>query len=935
MNSARHRFGLFALSLLGVLAWFWWNTNHNASSNFLPRHAPAGWILYPTPPDTTMRQAVPLWTSFQRHFELRVKPAGATLELRGFRDACVIINNRELPVASPREGNWKNGFTTEVSEYLQPGTNQLRIVVTNHSGPPALWAVLRTPELTLATDPAWSASLVGAAWQPATVAGHRRALRPGNPLYGGETAGESVRCIWPVWLIFLAMVTAGVFAWRQVSAAPRLIKYSTSPHAEWWFFGGVSLMLVILLANNLPQLPGLFGFDTDGHTEFIRYVQERGQLPLASEGWQMYQPPLYYLLTVGLLEVVGLSTADPASTLVLRALSGLIGLANLALVFLCLRRLFPRDRGAQVLGLFFAALLPAQLCLAHYITNEGLAAMLATATLYFTLRTLQTATPPGWLYGATGGCLGLAMLAKFSTVVLVPFVFGLLLWRALPAAPGEKAMKWRGLGLALAACALVCGWHFLRVWLRFGNPLVGNWSPESGFAWWQENGFTTPNYFLSFGRALTSPLFSGFDSLWNGLYSTLWADGLCSGGARIGFRPPWNYSLMVAGVWLALVPSALIVTGFVALLWRWLRQPGWETVLWPGLLAAYGLAIATMTLRVPSYAQAKAVYALAALLPLGVCLLTGLEIIGRGRPLLRRISIAFFLVWGMNSYVSLWIRSGTAETHLTRAVNDADEGRPAEALAAADRALAIAPESSTAAAVRCAALRSLGQPAEAKQQAEAALGRHPHDADLLLELATLAAGGGDNSAAAILAGQAADTEPDHPQARHNAALWNFQAGRMDDAILHAREALRIRFAEPATHFVLGSAWATRGNYPEALTHLRLARQFKPDWPLVLNELAWRLAIGPRVDLRDGPAAVLLAERACQLTGHQQPQYIGTLAAAYAEAGQFPDAIAAAESARDLARANGQEEIARRNEQLLELYRAGKPYHETTEAGTRN
>jgi len=80
-------------------------------------------------------------------------------------------------------------------------------------------------------------------------------------------------------------------------------------------------------------------------------------------------------------------------------------------------------------------------------------------------------------------------------------------------------------------------------------------------------------------------------------------------------------------------------------------------------------------------------------------------------------------------------------------------------------------------------------------------------------------------------------------------------------------------------------------------------------------------------LRNGPEAVHLAERACVLTHREQPVLLGTLAAAYAEAGRFTEAIATAQQACDLAKASGQPEVAQRNEQLLELYRSGKAWHQ--------
>jgi protein O-mannosyl-transferase len=102
---------------------------------------------------------------------------------------------------------------------------------------------------------------------------------------------------------------------------------------------------------------------------------------------------------------------------------------------------------------------------------------------------------------------------------------------------------------------------------------------------------------------------------------------------------------------------------------------------------------------------------------------------------------------------------------------------------------------------------------------------------------------------------------------------------------------------------------------------------QPDSVEALNNLAWILAANPDQEMRDGPEAVSIAERACELTQHREPVLLGTLAAAYAEAGRFAEAVATAEKARDLALTAGQTAVAETNRRLLELYRAGKPYHE--------
>jgi len=98
---------------------------------------------------------------------------------------------------------------------------------------------------------------------------------------------------------------------------------------------------------------------------------------------------------------------------------------------------------------------------------------------------------------------------------------------------------------------------------------------------------------------------------------------------------------------------------------------------------------------------------------------------------------------------------------------------------------------------------------------------------------------------------------------------------------------------------------------------------------VLNNLAWQLATSAAPAARDGQRAVQLATRACELTRHESPMFIGTLAAAYAEAGQFTEAAAAGECAIALAATMNETNIIQRNRELLELYRAGKPFHEST------
>ena len=110
-------------------------------------------------------------------------------------------------------------------------------------------------------------------------------------------------------------------------------------------------------------------------------------------------------------------------------------------------------------------------------------------------------------------------------------------------------------------------------------------------------------------------------------------------------------------------------------------------------------------------------------------------------------------------------------------------------------------------------------------------------------------------------------------------------------------------------------------------HYEQAVKLDPNQAVALNDLAWLRATAPQAELRDGAAAVRLAERACELSGGKEARFFGTLDAAYAEAGRFDEAIRTAEKAQQLAVVAGDKEVAAAAEQRLALYRKQQPYRQ--------
>jgi Flp pilus assembly protein TadD len=121
--------------------------------------------------------------------------------------------------------------------------------------------------------------------------------------------------------------------------------------------------------------------------------------------------------------------------------------------------------------------------------------------------------------------------------------------------------------------------------------------------------------------------------------------------------------------------------------------------------------------------------------------------------------------------------------------------------------------------------------------------------------------------------------------------------------------------------------AGRKQIGEALAHFHEAVRLKPDWLEALNNLAWMLATQPDGKLRNGTEAVRLATRAVELTKTNNPGALDTLGAAYAEAGRFAEAAAAAQKAVELAAAAGQKELVAEIQKRRQLYQARQAFRE--------
>jgi tetratricopeptide (TPR) repeat protein len=269
-----------------------------------------------------------------------------------------------------------------------------------------------------------------------------------------------------------------------------------------------------------------------------------------------------------------------------------------------------------------------------------------------------------------------------------------------------------------------------------------------------------------------------------------------------------------------------------------------------------------------------------------------------------------------------------ARIHNNLATALARAGKLAEAIPQYEKALELNPQFHAIHDSLGQALASAGRPDEAIAHFAKALEAYPESADLHDNLGRVLAMKDRLDDALAEFQKAAELDPRSAEARNNVGRILASKGRLDDAIPYFQKAVEIDpdFAE--AHQFLGAAlYYAHGQVREALAHWREVLRVRPDYVPALNEAAHVMAAGTDESARNGPEAVKLAERAVKLSGGQEAAYLDTLAAAYAEAGRFSEAVETARRGLEIATARGQSQLSEGLAARMRLYEAHKPYRD--------
>lgn len=212
------------------------------------------------------------------------------------------------------------------------------------------------------------------------------------------------------------------------------------------------------------------------------------------------------------------------------------------------------------------------------------------------------------------------------------------------------------------------------------------------------------------------------------------------------------------------------------------------------------------------------------------------------------------------------------------------------------------------------------QPDLAQADYSAALKLDPKNATALNNRGALLAAKKDYEKAVADFSAAIKLTPNFAQAYNNRGSVYVEQKKLDEALADFDAAIKHDAEDARALYNRANLWEAKGDLPKAIADYQAAIKLRPNHSRAYNNLAWIYATHP-TDIRNGAEAVKLAEKAATLTQEKDVETLDTLAAAYAEAGEWDKALATQGKVINLLPADKRKEA----EDRLLLYRDKKAF----------
>ncbi len=561
--------------------------------------------------------------------------------------------------------NWKSYDQYNIKDLVQIGNvNTVEVAVWNPTRPPALLvtgSVVFGPgaSLPLNTDTTWQvSSLSRTGWLAPERMIPLRDFYPGHLSEFSKHSSGNARVVATLAAYMTLVAAICLYRYGNKTAAPfqaaeresRGIGRAFRHLAENGRFRAA--VFVVLFAGLYLPMAAIRdpkdGWDADGHIDYIRYVASGKGLPKAEQGWQMYQPPAYYVFTAAVYRFSNFLSGTWARSVpssdfwalkTVQMFTPVFALLQILITLRLLALIHPESSPDLLGSSGFALLVPMQIYVSPFISNEVFSSLAITAALFILVSMLWRHRYGPGRSVALGAAVGFACLCKYSGLLVAAataFSYGVIFLKNA----SSRRQILRSMAIVALVALILAGPFYLRNLRTYGRPLPQNTEFVRCFTLEYKDlaFFVDP---LLFGAGAIDKFVSRTVSFVDGNFSSMWLDNSHKSSA-------WTRLFEGPTYYLAVFPTFLIALGFCRILRRSREDSQYSRACLP-ILAYFivtAFAYAYFILRHGSFETVKAFYGLSLISPLAVFLDAGFR--GRAgdcrRP--RFFGAAMLLLYG-------------------------------------------------------------------------------------------------------------------------------------------------------------------------------------------------------------------------------------------------------------------------------------------------
>jgi len=523
---------------------------------YLKNDSKAQWIIHPDKLNfllVSSSKEFPVTTRFQKELNFIKGMEHPVLYIKAYKQAVLFINGIKITTTNP--DNWKKETLIDLAEHLEAGINRIAIEVTAFPGRGILYAYISGLSYRWATDSSWYSETEESLPVRAIVADDTQSNFDN---FSQETTFKYLSFLTPS-IIIIFFICAVFYVVGHYSLKSKY--YSSLPK---FFLLILSFFWLVFFFKKVISIPFDYGFDSLRHLDYTYYILENIGLPTPHEGWEFYQPPLFYTISA-LTFFLGKNFIHfEYNHILLKLFPFACGFGTVVAIYKLLKTMFPNSTIKVVFAILFAGSVPMNIYISAYYTNENLTTFLLNLAIIYSLKIfIEEQVKPTQIV-LLSIVLGCALLTKYTALSVYIIIFAFIVLKILSQQNSSYKSSFYCLFLLLLIPAIISGWFYFRNYLNYGNLLASHpdfRQNEDMFRYWQYPGFHTLNYFMTFGQVFYKPIHAGVYSFWDGLYSTFFGDGSL-GGKALSPHMFWNYPYMFSTYLIAFPVLFVLLFGF-------------------------------------------------------------------------------------------------------------------------------------------------------------------------------------------------------------------------------------------------------------------------------------------------------------------------------------------------------------------------------------